>query len=389
MSIMHAQKSLAFELAEYRRRVTAVQARMGLLGLDLMLATTMASVCYLSGLESVSPHKLWLVAVPASGEPEVLCQDFESYNALLDSWLEPGFMYGVGQEPIPTLAGMVKKMGFERARIGLEECNYTSISIADYERLKGLLPGAKFVEATDCVQQVMSIKSEAEVEYLRQAGRMTGIAMAAAMGAIKEGVRDNDVAAAAAASLYREGSEYSSYPVIVTTGARSGVPHTTFKRMPILQGDPVFVEIAGCVRRYQTPMMRVGVLGEASQKVKEMARAAAGSVEAMVQNIRPGAVMDEVAARSAKALESLPYKVVWHGFYGYSVGLGFVPEWSDCPGLLIRRGAMQVLEPGMVFHASTSLRDIGVCGATCSETILVTESGCEVLTAGPLSRLLV
>jgi Xaa-Pro dipeptidase len=382
------KQSLAFELGEYHRRVVGVQARMRELGVDLMLATTMASVCYLSGLESVSPHKLWLVAVPASGTPEVLCQDFESHNALLDSWIVPGFMYGVGQEPIATVAGMVRKMGFERARIGLEECNYTSLSIADYDRLKGLLPGARFVEATDCVQRVMSIKSAPEVAYLREAGRMTGGAMGAAMGAIRSGARDNDIAATAAQALYAAGSEYSSYPVIVTTGARSGVPHTTFKRIQIKEGDPVFVEIAGCMRRYQTPMMRVGALGGASGKLKEMARAAVGSVEAMIQNIRPGAVMDEVAQKSAKALEGLKYDVVWHGFYGYSVGLGFVPEWSDCPGLLIRRGAMGVLEPGMVFHASTSLRDIGVCGATCSETILVTDGGCEVLTGG-VDRLLV
>ncbi len=386
---MQVQKLLAFEVGEYRRRVTAVQVGMAARGIDLMLATTMASVCYLSGLESVSPHKLWLVAVPKSGEPEVLCQDFESHNALLDSWIVPGFMYGVGQEPIGTMAGMVKKMGFQGAKIGLEQCNYTSISIADYQRLAQLLPAAIFVDATECVQRVMSIKSTAEIQYLREAGRMTGVAMAAAMGAIREGARDNDIAAEAARCLYAQGSEYSSYPVIVTTGARSGVPHTTFKRVKIEAGDPVFVEIAGCVRRYQTPMMRVGALGRASEQVREMAKAAVGSVEAMVENIRPGAVMDEVAAKSARALEGLKFQVVWHGFYGYSVGLGFVPEWSDCPGLLIRKGAMEVLEPGMVFHASTSLRDIGVCGATCSETILVTETGCEVLTGGGLGRLLV
>ncbi len=385
---MKAEKSLAFEVAEYRRRVSGVQARMRAMGLDLMLATTMASVCYLSGLESVSPHKLWLVAVPASGEPEVLCQDFESHNALLDSWIAPGFMYGVGQEPVATVAGMVRKMGFEKARIGLEQCNYTSLSIADYERLKGLLPEAKFLEATECVQRVMSIKSSAEVAYLREAGKMTAAAMAAAIGSVRAGVRDNDVAGVAAKALYEAGSEYSSYPVIVTTGFRSGVPHTTFKRVPVKEGDPVFVEIAGCVRRYQTPMMRVTALGTANAQLKEMAKAAVGSVEAMIQNIKPGAVMDEVAAKSAKALAGLKHEVVWHGFYGYSVGLGFVPEWSDCPGLLIRRGAMGLLEPGMVFHASTSLRDIGVCGATCSETILVTERGCEVLTEG-LKRLLV
>ena len=48
-------------------------------------------------------------------------------------------------------------------------------------------------------------------------------------------------------------------------------------------------------------------------------------------------------------------QVVWHGYYGYSVGLGFPPTWADQRDLIIKKGSDVVLESGMVFHCSTSL----------------------------------
>ncbi|MCE9590255.1 MAG: Xaa-Pro peptidase family protein [Planctomycetes bacterium] len=380
---MTVPRQLAFPVSEYQRRIAGVQRAMAADRLDLVLATTMASVCYLTGLESVSPHKLWLVAIPREGPAELLCQDFESHNCQLSSWLDAKYLYGVRGDPHRVTADMVRTLGFARARIGLEMSCYSSLGVAGYLVLKGLLPDADFTDATGCVPGVMAIKSAPEIEYLREAGRITRGAMMKMIDAVKPGATDNDIAAVGYGALVGGGAEYSSYPVIVTTGRRSGVPHSTFHRVPIGKGDPVFIEIAAAVQRYHTPMMRTAVLGEPAPLEHELAGAAIASVEAMIRNIRPGAVAGDVAAQSARELASIPDRIVWHGIYGYSVGLGFPPEWSDHPGLLIRAGASDELRPGMVFHCSTSLRDAGVCGATCSETILVTENGCEVLTDGP------
>jgi Xaa-Pro dipeptidase len=380
---MPVQKTLAFPVPEYQRRVAGVQRAMAERNLDLVLGTTMASVCYLTGIESVSPHKLWLIAVPKDAPAELLCQDFESHNALLSSWLEARNLYGLHDDPYKATADLARKLGFARARIGVEMGNFSSLGISGYLPLKAMLPDADFIDATDCIPSVMAIKSEPEIACLRRAGRMTGEAMTRMIDAVKPGATDNDVAAVGYESMIRQGSEYSSYPVIVTTGQRSGVPHSTFHRVPIVSGDPVFIEIAAAVERYQTPMLRTAVLGEPAPLERELAKAAIASVEAMIRNIKPGAIASDIAAQSARELASIPKHIVWHGYYGYSVGLGFPPEWSDHMALWIGIGQKDELRPGMVFHCSTSLRDAGVCGATCSETILVTEKGCEVLTTGP------
>ena len=375
-----AEKSLAFPVSEYRRRAVRVQALMAEQGIDVLLATTIATVCYLSGLESVSPHKYWLVAVPRSGDPVILCQDFESHNALLSSWLPPEFQYGLLEDPIAATARLVAKLGATRGVIGVELAIPSSLSAQGYLRLRDALPDATLKDASDCVPQAMAIKSDVEIAAMREAGRITAKAIDATAAALVPGCTDNDLAAAAYASLVSQGSEYPSYPMIVTTGSRSGVPHSTFKRNAIKPGDPVFFEFAAAIHRYQTPILRSAAMGEPSEQHARMSRACTASVNTLIEHIKPGAIARDIAALAQKHVDALPYKLVWHGFFGYSVGLGFPPEWSDRQSLLIRLGADTPLEAGMAFHCSTSLRDIGRVGATCSETVLVTPTGCEVLT---------
>ena len=102
----------------------------------------------------------------------------------------------------------------------------------------------------------------------------------------------------------------------------------------------------------------------------------------LIEHIRPGALGREVAAKAGKALRHVPDDLVWHGYYGYSVGIGFPPTWSDCPVYITDSDEVE-LKAGMVFHCNTSLRDVGRCGTACGETVLVTADGCEVLTSLP------
>ena len=92
---------------------------------------------------------------------------------------------------------------------------------------------------------------------------------------------------------------------------------------------------------------------------------------------------DAVAKKASRPNERLHKKYVWHGMFAYSVGLGFPPTWADHRYLVIQRGSNRILVPGMVFHVNTSLRDAGVCGSSCSEKVVVTDRGPEILTSLP------
>ena len=99
-------------------------------------------------------------------------------------------------------------------------------------------------------------KSPREIEYIRRAARITDAGVTAAIDAAREGATDNDVAAAANRAMFDAGTEYMCISPIVTSGARSGVLHSTHKRNTLEKEDSVCVELGGCYQRYTAPIMR-------------------------------------------------------------------------------------------------------------------------------------
>lgn len=376
-------RRLAFPVAEYQARVRKVQKAMAARKLDGLLVHNMAGICYLTGLESIAVHKYWLCLVPNSGDPVLLVQDFESHNVRLSSWLEKVETYAIGADHVEATRRLLQARKLTGAALGVEMGSLSSLSVQDYLRLREALPKANLVKATDLVPAVAAIKSPAEIAHHRAAARISSAAMQAAIAAVREGATDNDIAAVAAERMLRAGSEYFCYQPIVTVGRRSGVPHSTFRRVTIRRGDPVFMEFGACIHRYSSPLMRTAVVGPPSDKMNRMFGMCLRSVNTSIEQLRSGVTAGDVAARAAKALGSLPRGWIWHGIHAYSIGLGFPPEWADCDDIEVSSGGKAELRTGMVFHCSTSIRDPWQLGMTCSETVLITEKGCEVLTSVP------
>jgi Xaa-Pro dipeptidase len=169
---------------------------------------------------------------------------------------------------------------------------------------------------------------------------------------------------------------------IVTVGPRSGIPHSTHRRTRINRGDTVLVELGANIYRYTAASFRTAVVGEPNAQIAYMSDACITSLNAMIANMKPGANGHDVAVAIDESWREATDQYVWHGYYAYSLGIGFPIDWNDCP-LIIKRGVDVELKPGMVFHCTTSLREIAKYGTAYSETVLITETGAEVLTNVP------
>lgn len=371
----------AFTKDEYDRRLRETRRRMADREIDCLLVHSFPNICYLTGLETVAPHKYFMLAVPLEGEPVLLSQDFETHNVLLGACVADIVKYGLEEDPAAATRELLKKRGWTSQGLGLE-FDSRGLSIADYRRISDGLPGVRWADASGLVDSVKAVKSAPELDYLRRAAAWSSLGMQAAIGAVAEGATDNDIAASAYHALMRAGSEYMCYAPIVTSGRRSGVPHSTHQRVTLERGDSILIEIGACCRRYSAPIMRTASVGTPSDAVRRLVEIAAESVSTVIENMKPGAIAGEIAVKAKARLVDVPSHILWHGYYGYSVGIGFPPEWSDSPAAL-REGSELVLEPGMVFHCSTSFREIGRFGVTVSETVAVTATGSEVLTSLP------
>lgn len=375
-----------FAQSEYQQRIARVRAEMESRGLELLVVHNLSNICYLTGFQTLGSYGYghYAVVVPRGGDVVLLASDFESHNARLYSWVDRVSTYPVLEtqgRPLDSLAACVRETVAMRCRVGYESGHY-SLTVEEWQQLTQRVPDVEWVDATDLVDRVKQIKSPAEIAVMRRAAALTSAGLVAAYEAAAEGRSDNHVAAAMYQAVIKGGGEYFSLQPIVTSGKRSGIPHSTFRREPLRCGDAILIELSACVDRYAAPALRSLSIGPPSKDVHRAYDACRASVEALLEGLRPGRTAAEVAEEATRALRAVEPNLLWHGYYGYSVGITFPPMCTDCvSGVLITEAAHLILAPGMVFHCNTSLRKLGEYGTSCGETVLIAEHGCEVLTS--------
>ena len=365
----------AFPEEEYGTRLAAARAAFAEAGLEALLVSNPASVLYLSGYQTFSVLGGETLVVPAEGDPVLVVPSPELGTALLHTWLESACGFDPKRSAGAYLTERLLDCGLGAATIGVEK-DASGLTPRCLEELRDALPEARFEDATQLLVALKAVKSEHELACHRQATAMTDAGMAAAMEAAMEGSFDNAVAAAAAQAMLSAGSEYMCVEPIVTTGARSGILHSSHKRKELRRGDSVCVEIGACYQRYTTPLMRTASIGTPTAGVQRLADACLRALDCVLEALRPGLTGHEVAEAGWKGIAAAGEELVFHGCFGYGVGAGFPPSWADRTGLIMS-GQHTPIRAGMVFHHPVALRRLGEHGVMFSETSVVTESGCE------------
>jgi Xaa-Pro aminopeptidase len=167
---------------------------------------------------------------------------------------------------------------------------------------------------------------------------------------------------------------------IVTSGRRSGVLHSTHKRVPLVRGDSILMEMGASYQRYTAPTMRTVSIGEPVDGVRRLAHACLTALDKVIAAMRPGVTADAVARAGWEGIDLAGLGLVFHGVFAYAVGASFPPGWADGTAS-ISLGNQTPLRQGMVFHHPVALRRLGEYGVAFSETTVITEDGCEPLTS--------
>jgi len=382
---MTIPRDLAFEVSEFRARLAAVRTGMAERRLDALLVFSPGSINYLSGLDDNSLSDTTALLVPLDRDPVLILFWFEAGRAENTCWLDVVRLYRAPNDPNPgvgavaALVGAVRSLGLGAARVGVET-GPGGLSPAEHQELLAGLAGAHVEDSWPVVEVVRRTKSPAEIAYMRRAAAITDAAIEAGTRALAVGTLDTEVGAVILETLHRLGSETSCLGPIVAAGWRSGAPHSSFARQAIRPGDTVFLEVTAQVRRYTAPLMRTGILGEPTADQRRAADAGAAAVATVIETARPGVRAGDVARAAGEVIGPVLPGLVFHGNFGYPVGLGYPPTWSERLGFQLRPDNDQPLEAGMTLHLPVSLRRFGEWGICQSHTILVTETAAEPLT---------
>ena len=368
-----------FTLEEYQSRLDALRARMEAKGVDCMMVHTPENLCYLTGYQTPGYYWYQTLIVPMDREPVFITRLLENSNVEHLTWVEDSRPYGDSDDWVQQTKDTLVDLGMGSKRIGVEMGSWF-ITISDFERLKGMLPDAQWVDCSMMVEEGRMIKSPQEIEYITQAARATEAGVVAGIEASAVGATENEVAAAVHTAQIKAGSEYTGLPLFVTAGKRSFLGHVTWYRETIQAGDTVFLEISGCINRYHASQMRNVYLGDPPEASVKATGVMATALEEMIKFIKPGVRAHDAHMVCKNVIGDAGLGVELNHRAGYSIGLAFAPDWGEGHIISLNEGEYRELRPGMTFHLIPAVFIPGLTSVGVSETVLVTESGCEPIT---------
>jgi Xaa-Pro aminopeptidase len=250
-------------------------------------------------------------------------------------------------------------------------------------RLVAALPNATFVDADLLVGWIRAVKSPAEIAHMRKAAKLVEGAMRKAYEIIEPGVRECDAVIAIQGEQFGGSHDYAgdvtALPPIIMAGENAAAPHLLWSERKYEKGETISLELAAAYRHYTSALARTMQLGSKPKRVADVEAAVLEGMEAVLAKIAPGVLAQDVETAWRTVIAR-------HGFkkesrIGYSIGIGFPPDWGEHT-ISLRQGDMTILQPGNTIHSIMGMWMDG-WGIEISETILVTESGCETLAKLP------
>lgn len=327
-------------------------------------------------LVSAAPNVRWLTGFTGEGllvldaEGALLCTDsrYTLQAAEEAPWLEVAAEGGHLEQAIARLnAGGVKSAGFESAHV----------TYASYQRLHEALEGARPMPLEDRIKRLRAVKDEGEIALIRRAAGIADAGFVELRAQIAPGMTEREAAEELRRQMVLRGAEKPSFDVIVASGPNGAMPHARPGERVITEGDLIVIDWGAVFEGYCSDCTRTVIVGEPDERQREVWLAVREAQIAALEGLRPGMEGRAVDAIARGVLRE-------HGFereFGHGLGHGVGLEVHELPTLgqksenTLPVGAVVTIEPGVYIE--------GWGGVRLEELVVVTESGCEVLTAAP------
>ncbi len=377
-----APVELHFERAEFEGRIARTRAALRARGLDALLVFAQETHYYLTGFDTTGFVYFQCAVVTADETPITLLtrrpdmQQAKDRSILTDIRL---WYDAEGADPALELRAILEEKGLRGARLGVELDNYGLIA-SNYRRLEAALAGwAEMVDASDIVRRLRAVKSPAEIAYVRRAAALADDAYEAMIAGTRPGVLESEISAAGLTAMLKGGGDVPPGAPLVNSGRRALYGRGVAGPRRLDPEDQLTIEFAATYLRYNVCLMRTVVIGRPHPLHIEMHAITRDAIAAMTEAVRPGAPLGDIDAAHRATYDRAGYQAHRFAACGYSLGATYRPSWMDVPPMLYS-GNPTPAEPGMILfmHAICPRADAGL-GMSIGHTVLVTETGAEVL----------
>ena len=345
-------------------------------GVDALLVTHPPNVTYLTGLHASAATAL------VAHDRLVLITDsryLTSATALIATGNVPADLglFPVSGSYDETMAVVLRaapgsRVAVESEHVSVHRWNWLTKTLGDAVTL---------VPSEGVVESGRLVKDADEIDVFRRAGAMLAECVAPALSSIGEGRSEREIAAEIESILASCGFEDRAFPTIVASGPNSALPHARPSERRLTQDDLILLDFGGVHDGYCVDISRSACVGSVSDEARRLHAAVLEAQQAAIDAVRPGVVASSIDGTARSTLER-------HGLadaFGHSTGHGLGLEVHEAPriGRVGEPGGDRRVSAGMVFTIEPGVYVPGSGGVRIEDDILVTETGCEVLTKAP------
>ncbi|MFH0918053.1 MAG: aminopeptidase P family protein [Candidatus Omnitrophota bacterium] len=344
-------------------RLKSIQVVLKQRGLDGLLVNLAANISYLT--ESLSRDAYLLITLKENiyftdsrytEEAKVFLKD----NAKLKEC--NGFVFKHITETI--LSRKLKNVGFEERYL----------PYAEFAKVKQLGRGKlNLIPTHSIIEDKRQVKDSQEIIKLRQAIRITALALEHIGQFLVPGIKEIELVAELERFIRYQGARGSAFDIIVASGPNSSQPHHLSGQRKLKDNEPVLIDLGVDYQGYKSDLTRVLFLGKMNFRLRKVYDIVLKAQELAIKRIRPGAEIAEIDRVAREYIAAQGYAAC----FTHNLGHGFGLEVHEAPHLSGREAS--AIKPGMTFTVEPGIYLPGKFGVRIEDMVLITTKGCEVI----------
>ena len=262
----------------------------------------------------------------------------------------------------------IKLLGFEA----------DSTTWSDWNTATERLPATTLVPTRSLVERFRQIKDASEIREIRHAVEYAERAFEAMLATLTGDQTERQTAHELEHTMRRLGAHSAAFEPIVAVGPQAALPHARAGYRQLGNGGHVLVDWGGRTETgYCSDLTRTLITSRPSKKLKRVYNTVLTAQQAAIDAIRPGVECREIDELARNVIGEAGFG----RYFGHSLGHGIGLEIHEGPRL--SPASETQLATGMVLTVEPGIYLPGWGGVRIEDDVLVTASGCEVLTSVP------
>ena len=386
---------LRYEISkkEFDSRVEKIREAMEKKGLDALYIISSANMAYLTNFFFIPTERPMATILKKSGEKYLIVPRLEFEHASKYAYVDKVYYYNEYPDevhPMKRIAEVLTELELADKTIGFDVDGYGHIYGYRGPRLSELLKEARMVYARDIIEDMRMVKSHDEIKLMRESAKWTIYVHRLLQEYTNVGLYEDEISMAASMDatlvmartlkgLYRPAGWLAGAHADFRgqIGKHSYYPHSLTQHIKLKRGDILVTGAGANISGYSVELERTMFLGEPDEKAEKYFKLMLKAQETGFENIKAGVSCSSVDKAVRNFFKENGLTDYWRHHTGHGLGL----EMHEAPFLDI--GYDKILEAGMIISVEPGIYVPDLGGFRHSDTVLVTEDGCEILTVYP------